>query len=85
MIRVTVELLPGGLEEHAEVLGIATITNDGTGEPNKGNYKARFSKWAPLTTQTWKRSEVKGFRRRTRGAWDLLYLALREAVGDRNP
>lgn len=48
------------------------------------NYTVRLSKWAPREAETWKRGKVTRFNRRTRGPWDLVYLALRAVVGGRN-
>lgn len=46
MLRVTVELLPGGWEE-PELLGTLLIANDGTGDRSTGNYIVKtFSKRA---------------------------------------
>jgi hypothetical protein len=83
MLRVTVELLPQGDETKAEHLGTATIANDGTGTIEFGNYVARFSKWGQ-PNDIWKKGTVRNFPRKGRGPWDLLYLALRDAVGSRN-
>lgn len=82
MIEVTVTLKPssGGEPKH---LGTAIIINDGSGDYTTGNYTAVFSKWGN-PNQAWKKSQVKNFRRQQRGSWDLLYLALKEAVGARN-
>jgi hypothetical protein len=86
MIRVTVELLPAGDEERKRLLGVATIANDGSSlNPSFGNYVVYLSKWAPHQNRTWKAGAVTKFNRRTRGPWDLLYVALRNIVGDRNP
>lgn len=89
MIKVTVELISAIAPSRDRVLGIAHITNDGimTNETHGrlGSYVAGFSKAAPKQNQIWKHVAVSGFKRKTRGAWDLLYLALKEAVGDRNP
>lgn len=63
-------------------------------------YAAWLSKWAPKEREVWKRGdgiltdaeiqerlegEVDQFDRDARGAWDLLYLVLRNIVGGRNP
>lgn len=85
MIRVTVELVSAISPSRSRVLGVAEISNDATGTPEIGNYNVRLSKWAPKTAETWKRGRVIGFRRRVRGPWDLLFLALRNTVGGRNP
>ena len=49
------------------------------------DYEVKLSKRQPKQRETWKRGRVDGFNRRQKGAWDLLYLALRNLVGDRNP
>lgn len=84
VIRVTVELVSAVDPSRSRLLGVATICNDGTGTVDRCDYDASFSKWAPKQDEAWKRSRVTGFTRQTRGAWDLLYLALRNAVGSRN-
>ena len=81
-IRVTIELVPFGIGKPRH-LGTALIANDGSGDVDVGNYVATLSKWG-RPNAVWKTAEVKGFRRRKRGAWDLLYLVLKEAVGKRN-
>jgi hypothetical protein len=48
------------------------------------DFAVTLSKMEPKQTQTWKRGEVRGFDRKRKGAWDLLYLALRAIVGGRN-
>lgn len=83
MIRVTVELVSAIDPSRDRLLGVATIANVGGGA-SSADYEATFSKWAPKHEQTWKKGSVSRFPRLTRGAWDLLYLALRSAVGDRN-
>lgn len=85
MIRVTVELVLAISPDRSRLLGIAEIANDGTGTEEIGNYTASLSKWAPKERETWKSGEVKGFDRKARGTWDLLYLALKKIVGSRNP
>lgn len=89
MIRITIELISAVDANRNTVLGIATIANDGKrsvethGE--RGDYVVTLSKWAPKTDETWLRGRVLNFPRKRRGVWDLLYLALRSAVGRRNP
>jgi hypothetical protein len=82
MVRVTVELVSAitGKTTH---LGTAFIANDGTGEGSVGHYKAMFSKKGNERAP-WRYGEVKDFPRKRLGGWDLLYRALRSAVGDRN-
>lgn len=83
MIRVTVELVSAVHPSRSKVLGVATIANVG-GDAETGDYNVRLSKWSPRTSETWKTGSVKGFPRLKRGAWDLLYLALRDCVAGRN-
>lgn len=71
MIRVTIELLPGGDERKAKVLGTGFIANDGTGTEKRGNYRASF-----LRQRAHQISTVKNFARKSRTAWDLLMEAL---------
>lgn len=88
MIRITVELVSAINPSRSRVLGVAEIANDvktsaATGG-DRGSYDVRLSKWAPKTGETWKRGRVQNFDRVKRGAWDLLYLALKATVGSRN-
>lgn len=86
MIRVTVELLPHGKLENSRILGIAEISNNLSEslESNGqfGSYDVTLSKFGG--TGVWKKGTAQGFNRRTRGPWDLLYIALRNIVGYRN-
>lgn len=87
MIRVTVELI-SGKDGHREILGVAEISNDvsKTLATNgaRGDYKFTLSKRGAQINQIWKRGRVEGFERKRKLMWDLLYLVLKEAVGDRN-
>lgn len=86
MIRVTIELLPGGREKGKKLLGEMTICNDGETsdytDGKRGSYTTCITKW---NGGVWKRGRVDDFDRVKRGPWDLLYLALRNLVGKRNP
>ena len=66
------------------LFGAYDVRLQGPEEPLE-DFTVRLSKWAPKETETWKRGKVLRFNRRTRGAWDLLYLALKSIVGGRNP
>ena len=83
MIRVTVELVPHGIEGRKKHLGTAEIWNDATGNLATGNYGYRLSRRGQPNSD-WKSGEVKGFPRKRLGGWDLLFRALRNAVADRN-
>ena len=80
MIRVTVELLSAGTRR-TTVLGVALISNDGTGTPESGNYDVEVSK--ADGRGVWKRGRVEGFARNLLGAWDLLFHALAPIIGYR--
>jgi hypothetical protein len=82
MIRVTVELLPGGNEEGKRHLGTAYIVNEGTGSAEIGNYRAQFSKWGEPEV-IWKKGYVRGFPRKGLGPWDLLGVALATVLANR--
>lgn len=81
MIRVTVELISAIHPSRNEVLGIAEIANDGTGDLLVGNYTAKLSKRGEKVKEVWRQGRVAGFRRKAFGAWDLLFLSLRSALG----
>ncbi len=98
MIVVRLELWPHGFEERKRSLGIATLVNDATGDDDTGNYEVHFGKAPGLSraavddphrlrsvkSAVWRTASVRGFRRQQRGAWDLLYLALKDACEGRN-
>lgn len=82
MIRITVELLKFGEEDEKKLLGVMEISNDASGNVNIGNYKFKISKFGGKGV--WKQGRLEDFDRINKGPWDLLYLALRSAVGNRN-
>ncbi len=86
MIRVTVQLCPGGDESNPRTLGVAYIHNEGTGSADIGNYGVRLMKSPEYAKSTgvWRKGGVRGFPRKRLGPWDLLFRALRATVGDRN-
>ena len=83
MLRITVELCPRGDTSRPKHLGTAYIINDGSGDPDIGNYDVALSKWGK-PNQQWKSGRVEGFPRAKRGPWDLLFLALQSCVEKRN-
>ncbi len=91
MIRITIELIPHGIESRKSILGIATIVNDGTGGDGRGaanttgNYEVTLSKRGAQVSQVWRKGRVEGFPRLKLGVYDLLYRGLRNIVGSRNP
>ena len=76
MIRVTVEMVPHGVEEKKYLLGTATIANDGSGSKTRGSYGGIFTHKG----REWARAHVSGFHRSRRNVWHLLYECLRDAV-----
>lgn len=83
MLVIKIELWPAGGDARRVVSkGYATIVNDGSGTLTAGNYKVAISQVDG--DRPWKEGQVKGFPRKRLGAWDLLYRALREVVGERN-
>jgi len=64
MIRITVEIVPFGVETHKRTISTMEIINDGTGSPHSGNYYSRLD--GKLTGKT-----VKDFAR-SRGSWELI-------------
>ncbi len=43
MLRVTIEMLPDGDEESAQLIGHLTIANDDTGTPLNGHYDTQLT------------------------------------------
>ena len=84
MIVVKVELWPFGQEELAKTLGVATITNDGTGTQDSGNYVAQLFKETRYA-RPWKKARVREFARETLSSWDLLYRVLDKVVSEGKP
>lgn len=90
MLVIRVELWPLGLEQNRRLLATGLIYNDGSGDREYGNYKAAFSSdrgdGEDNPFQLWRGvgvkldGEVKDFPRLERGAWDLSYLALDNAM-----
>lgn len=81
MIVIKVELWPFGNESRKRILGTATISSDGSGAEHTGYYDARF---CDRRGRLWMVSRVAGFPRKRLLSWDLLFRALRNAIGDRN-
>ena len=77
MIRVTIEMVPGGDSSKAYTLHKGVIANDTTGTTTMGNYDFVLSKRGG--PGTYKSGRVEGFARKQEGAWKLLYLVLKEA------
>jgi hypothetical protein len=82
MLRVLIELWPGGDSSRAKSIGEAEIVNVG-GDAETGDYHVRLLRGSDR--QTWKTGRVIGFRRLERGAWELLYRAIASVVEDGEP
>lgn len=80
MLVVKLELWPLGDEGAAREIGRATIGNIG-GTSDRGDYAYEVTK----DGETVQQGEFRGFARRERDAWDLVFLVLRAVVGVRNP
>lgn len=81
MLRITIELVPWGIESRARTIAIGTIANTGTGTATSGEYHVELRDAAG---RKWKTGGITGFPRKRLLAWDLLYRALEELVGNRN-
>ena len=73
MIRVTVEMVPFGVEELATKLAILFIANDGSGSRTRGNYNYSIS----TGKKTWRKGRIENFPRRSCSVWNLIYRVLR--------
>ena len=81
MLRITIELLPGGNENRKKIIATGTITNLGTGNLSHGNY---FVDLRDKAGRPWKHGTIFGFPRRRLLAWDLLCRSLSRLLGARN-
>lgn len=88
MIRVKIELLPGGFDVNTQTIGEIIIDNDGSGTQSTGNYNVELLKSAKYSKsnagKTYKKGTVKDFPRLKLGPYDLLYRALKNTIGFRN-
>lgn len=82
MLVVTVEVWPGGNPEYKRTMGVAHIVNTGEGNLAVGTYDVRLLKWTK-GGGIWRRGRVVEFPRKVGGPWDLLYLALKDALAGR--
>jgi hypothetical protein len=82
MLRITIELLPGGQENLAVVIGRGSIANVG-GDGELYEYVCSFEEGA------WKgqvrgpyRATLTAWPRTQRGAWEIVHAALNEAFAN---
>ena len=76
MIRITCELWPGGHESRKRLLGTMSITNDGTGTRERGNYDVSLRRSGG--TGKLRYTQVCGFSRKAHSVFQLLRLALNQ-------
>ena len=69
MIRVTIELVPFGIESRKKVIKRMIIANDGTGTPRRGNYVYHYGR---------KEGELKNFPRKSYNVWKLIQRILNQ-------
>lgn len=74
MLKITVEIIPFGVESLTRKLGEGYIINDGTGIGNKGNYNCEFKEFDKYLED---KVKIKEFDR-DRGFWELIYEALKK-------
>jgi hypothetical protein len=73
MIKITVEIVPFGIGEPRKI-GEAKIWNDTTGTHTVGNYGYKlFGENKKLM----KEGNIRGFKRKQKHVWELLYLMLK--------
>lgn len=75
MLRITIELVPYGIESKKRILAQAIISNDGTGTINRGNYQ--YSLYKTQLNRTYKEGKIKDFPRKSLGVWNLLHRVLK--------
>lgn len=81
MVVVKIELWPGGNELAKRSLGFAEITKQSGSTKLVGNYSVKLFE-AGKQRRLWKTGVVEGFPRKRLGGWCLLYIALRNIIGD---
>jgi len=72
MLRVTIELIPGGMENHPRrrIIGRMDIANDCTGDVETGNYTGTLH--AEYTTGAGRKGSMMNFARRRQSVWSLV-------------
>jgi hypothetical protein len=70
MLRITVELIPGGDEGRKRTIATMEIANDGTGTPDLGNYTGTLH--AEYTKAGRRVGRVCNFHRRQQSVWSLV-------------
>lgn len=75
MIVVFIEVWPKGDQSKAKTLGMAEMTNDGTGSNTHGNYRLKL---VGKTSRYRRQSVTTDFPRKSRNIWELLRRALND-------
>lgn len=83
MIRITCELWPGGDHTRKRLLGHVSITNDGTGTRERGNYRVMLRRGTPANGKL-RCIEVQDFPRKTSSVFQLLRWALNALHKEKN-
>jgi len=79
MLKVTIELWPGGDKSKSKIIGVGGIANDGTGTKQTGNYVGVFEDKKVYE------GKLEGFQR-SLGPWLLLAELLKQiGLSDRQP
>jgi hypothetical protein len=79
MLRVTIELVPYGIEAEASTIGTMLIANDNTGDFRTGNYGYVYT-YADRDHQI-ASGNIKNFPR-SLGAWSLVKKILNKRTGE---
>lgn len=82
MLKVIIQLLPHGDASRARTIGEMEIANVG-GDQHTGEYAVRLFQRG--SQRVWRKGSVTGFKRLSRGAYDLVFQALANIVAGRNP
>jgi len=81
LIVVSIEIWPHGDQQKARPIGVAIITNDGTGDKDHGNYKVKLSHAGKYIGKpgAYKTGTVKEHLRRL-SPYHLVYKALKACL-----
>ena len=81
MLVVRIELWPFGNRENARLIGVCKIANDGTGNPEFGNYNVALSH-SVERKDMWKKGRVERHRR-SLSPYHLVYKAIKACLWPR--
>ncbi len=84
MIRITIEMVPGGIDAAAYTIAQGVIVNDGHGTQRTGNYHYGITRQrkrtGPEDPGIWKRGHIESFPRKRQNIWYLLKRVLDDAL-----